>query len=101
MNPVMKNRLFAWLQPAVTGVGLIALWYGVKKFFGIPTFVLPAPDEILSAAWTERAVLWASALVTVRGALLGFWRRWRWAFCCRWRWDFHRGSRPRSIPTSS
>jgi len=72
MNPVMKNRLFAWLQPAVTGVGLIALWYGVKKFFGIPTFVLPAPDEILSAAWTERAVLWASALVTVRGALLGF-----------------------------
>jgi NitT/TauT family transport system permease protein len=68
----MKRRLIALIQPAVTGVGLIALWYAVKKISGIPSYVLPAPDEILVAAWKEKAVLWGSAMVTVRGALLGF-----------------------------
>lgn len=68
----MNARVLAWLQPIATGVALIALWYGVKAAFAIPTFVLPSPGEILAAAWEERAVLLGAALVTVRGALLGF-----------------------------
>ena len=66
----MKRRLRALIQPGLTGAGLIALWYLAKKIFGIPSFVLPAPHEILAAAWQEKAVLWASVMVTARGAVL-------------------------------
>ena len=68
----MKRRLLALIPPALTGVVLVALWYAVKRIFEIPTFVLPSPDEVLSAAWTERAVLGSAVIVTVQGALLGF-----------------------------
>ena len=68
----MKRRALSLIQPALTGVVLVALWYAVKRIFVIPTFVLPSPDEVLSAAWMERAVLWSAVLVTVQGALLGF-----------------------------
>src|SRR4051812_6052302 len=68
----MKHRLLSWIQPLLTGVGLVVLWYLVKRLAHIPSYVLPAPDEILRAAWDERAVLASAMLVTSRGALLGF-----------------------------
>ena len=68
----MKTRVLAWLQPAITGVALIALWYAVKAIFGVPSYVLPSPGEIIAAAWQEKAVLLSAALMTVRGAALGF-----------------------------
>ena len=72
MNASLRPRLTACLLPAVTAAALIVLWYVIKAAFRVPTFVLPAPHEILVAAWEERAFLWPAALVTVRGALLGF-----------------------------
>jgi len=66
------KRSFFWLLPLVTGIVLLGLWYAVKAFFQIPSFVLPAPDEILRAGWQERHTLLASALLTGRGAVLGF-----------------------------
>jgi NitT/TauT family transport system permease protein len=66
------RRAAAWLFPLGTGVLLLALWYGAKRCWQIPSFVLPSPDEILAAAWQERRTLLASVLVTGRGALLGF-----------------------------
>ena len=68
----MKRRLLSFIQPAVAGAGLIALWYAVKRITGIPSYVLPLPDEILTAAWQEKAVLWSAIMVTARGAVLGF-----------------------------
>ena len=68
----MKARLLSWISPLLTGVGLIALWYLVKRLAHIPAYVLPAPDEILQAAWDERGTLAVSMLVTARGAALGF-----------------------------
>ncbi len=65
-------RVMNWLQPAITGLALIGLWYAVKAGFKIPTFVLPSPGEIAQAAWDERGPLLSAAMVTVRGALLGF-----------------------------
>lgn len=58
--------------PLLTGALLIGAWYGIKGAFRIPSFVLPAPDEVVGAAWQERQTLLASALLTGRGALLGF-----------------------------
>jgi NitT/TauT family transport system permease protein len=65
-------RRSSWVFPVGAGILLVAAWYGVKRGFQLPSFVLPAPDEILRAAWRERHTLLASALVTGRGALLGF-----------------------------
>jgi NitT/TauT family transport system permease protein len=65
-------RLMDCLQPVVSGVALIGLWYVAKAAFGIPTFVLPSPEEILRAAGEERRPLLSAAMVTVRGAVLGF-----------------------------
>jgi NitT/TauT family transport system permease protein len=66
------RRAARWLFPLGTGILLLALWYGAKLFWQIPTFVLPTPGEILAAAWQERRTLVASVLITGRGALLGF-----------------------------
>ena len=67
----MKRNLH-WLLPLGTGALLIAAWYGVRRLFHVESYVLPAPGEILAAAWKERSTLIASALLTGRGALLGF-----------------------------
>jgi NitT/TauT family transport system permease protein len=62
----------SWTLPAVAGLLLVGLWYGVKAAFRVPSYILPAPDEVLRAAWQERRTLWAAALLTGRGAVLGF-----------------------------
>lgn len=67
----MKRRP-PWINPLATGVLLIALWYAVRKVFGVQSFVLPSPDEILASAWKERHALGAAAFITARGAILGF-----------------------------
>jgi len=67
----MKRRPL-WRYPAATGILLLALWYAIKRLYHIQSFVLPAPDEVLAAAWQERRTLLASALLTGRGALFGF-----------------------------
>lgn len=68
----MKNQILSIVQPALAGVALLGLWYAAKALFELPSFILPSPDEILVAAWDERSTLMAAALVTMRGAILGF-----------------------------
>jgi NitT/TauT family transport system permease protein len=67
----MKRHL-PWILPLAAGIFLLALWYAVKAAFGIASFILPSPDEIVRAGWHERHSLLSSALLTGRGALLGF-----------------------------
>ncbi len=61
-----------WTLPVVTGVVFFALWYGVRAASGLQSWILPAPHEILSAAWQERARLLAAVGSTAVGALAGF-----------------------------
>ncbi len=61
-----------WLPPLLAGAGLLALWYGAIAAFRIPTYLLPAPHEILQALWRERASLLPAALRTGGSALAGF-----------------------------
>jgi NitT/TauT family transport system permease protein len=68
----MKNRLSNIAYPVATGAGLVALWYGVIAIGKVPAYILPTPHEILAAAWQERRTLGAAALITARGAVLGF-----------------------------
>jgi len=71
MKPALQRHA-AWIFPIATGLVLVAAWIALKRALHVASFVLPAPAEILAATWSERRTLLASALVTGRGAVLGF-----------------------------
>jgi NitT/TauT family transport system permease protein len=64
--------LLRWLLPVLCGAAFIALWYAVRAFSGLQSWILPTPGEILAAAWLERARLVQAAGSTAVGALAGF-----------------------------
>ncbi|AOS45783.1 Bicarbonate transport system permease protein CmpB [Lacunisphaera limnophila] len=64
--------LLLWLLPVVSGATFVALWYAVRHFSGLQSWILPTPGEILAAAWHERTRLWQAAGSTAVGALAGF-----------------------------
>jgi len=66
------KRHASWLLPVLTGLLLIGLWYALKAALHIPSYVLPTPGEVFAATWKERSTLLASAMLTGRGAVLGF-----------------------------
>ena len=61
-----------WLLPVFSGVLFVALWYAVRHFSGVPSWILPTPGEILEAAWQERVRLLHGVRSTALGALAGF-----------------------------
>lgn len=60
------------LLPVLTGLLILAVWYGVRIVGDIEPYILPTPGEILRAALVERTVLFSAAMTTMQGALLGF-----------------------------
>jgi NitT/TauT family transport system permease protein len=58
------------LAPAVLGLVILALWEGLTRAFEVPPYVLPGPFTILGALVEDRALLFASLLVTLRIAVL-------------------------------
>ena len=66
------NPFLLWLLPVVSGLFFVALWYGVRRWSGLQSWILPTPGEIMAAAWQERARLLAAAGDTAVGALWGF-----------------------------
>jgi NitT/TauT family transport system permease protein len=66
-------RVAGLLLPVATGVLVILLWYGACLAISPERrFLLPAPHEVARAFVTEGPTLWAAALTTGEGAVLGF-----------------------------
>ena len=63
------GRLLPWLVPLV----LVAAWQAASSFGWLSTRVLPAPNEVLRAAWAlaESGDLWVHVKVSAARALLG------------------------------
>ncbi|MBA3849676.1 MAG: ABC transporter permease [Opitutus sp.] len=59
-------------MPALCGALFFALWYGVRAWTGLQSWILPMPHEILAAGWQERSRLLAGVFATAHGALAGF-----------------------------
>ncbi|HEX2861073.1 MAG TPA: ABC transporter permease subunit [Lacunisphaera sp.] len=66
------SPLLLWLLPVVSGAVFVALWYAVRHFSGLQSWILPTPGEILEAAWQERMRLIPAVGNTALGALGGF-----------------------------
>ncbi|MDB5885191.1 MAG: binding-protein-dependent transport system inner rane component, partial [Polaromonas sp.] len=65
----LGHRLLPWLVP----VGLIALWQVATSLGWLSTRVLPAPSDVIKAAWTlaESGELWTHVKVSAGRALSG------------------------------
>lgn len=73
MKKPANLRLAHWLIPLVTGVGMIVAWYAVHFGLGEDRrFLVPSPNEVLSAFREKGPTLWGAAVSTGTGALLGF-----------------------------
>jgi sulfonate transport system permease protein len=66
---IIGQRLLPWVVP----VGLVALWQIASSLGWLSTRVLPAPSEVLKAAWTLSASgeLWTHVKVSAGRALAG------------------------------
>jgi NitT/TauT family transport system permease protein len=67
----MKNPLRIIL-PFVTGSLLIAIWYGIKLWWNLHDFILPAPHDVLRAIAEEGPALLKASWITFLGAGTGF-----------------------------
>ncbi len=77
MNPEIRrnrrnDRGLRFLLPILTGLVLIALWYGIKILLNLHDYILPAPHQVLQAFSAEFDTLLRATLMTFSGAFLGF-----------------------------
>jgi len=42
--------------PALAIVALLALWEALVRLLRIPSYVLPAPTQVLAALWQDRTI---------------------------------------------
>ena len=58
--------------PAVAAVAaLLLIWQGVSAAGIVPGYMLPSPVDVVRAFWTERALLWENAVITLQEAFIG------------------------------
>jgi NitT/TauT family transport system permease protein len=70
--PLFESLLRRLVPPVVVGIGLLALWIGLKSGLGLHDFILPSPIQVLKALSAEAGPLFSATLVTSTGALIGF-----------------------------
>jgi NitT/TauT family transport system permease protein len=69
----MRRHLTNIFLPAATGALMIALWYLLRHWLSEDyKFLLPTPDEIITALRTNSEILTRAIINTTEGALLGF-----------------------------
>ena len=61
----------ATLRPVITLLGLLALWWIVARFAGIPNFMLPGPAEVARALTAQSGFLFQNMLATLTEIVLG------------------------------
>ncbi len=65
----MATSPLRWLLPLGVLAALILGWEAVVKLNDLPPYVLPAPDAVMATLVKDRAVLFASMLVTLQTTL--------------------------------
>ena len=68
----LRRRVENLAWPGGTAILAVVLWEVGVRIFDVPTFVLPAPSEVLVVIGQERVRLWENGLVTLWAILAGF-----------------------------
>jgi NitT/TauT family transport system permease protein len=72
-DPARRRRLrLRVIYPAIVAAVLLAAWQGLVAGLELPAYVLPSPLLTLQTLFSDRAVLGAALLVTLRVTLLAF-----------------------------
>lgn len=66
------ERIQRLLLPFLTGCLLLAAWYGIKAYWNIHDFILPAPHDVILAFGREAGPLARATGVTLAGSAVGF-----------------------------
>lgn len=67
----MKQRLAVVAAPLGSVVALLAIWQAWVRLGDVAPWIMPAPTEVGSAAWSGRSALASHALTTLTEAVLG------------------------------
>jgi putative hydroxymethylpyrimidine transport system permease protein len=59
------------MRPLITFAVFLVLWWAITQFTGIPQYMLPTPQSVAAALWTQRGYLFDNLLVTLAEILLG------------------------------
>ena len=65
------NHLHGALRPIITLAGLLAIWWCITRFSGIPVFMLPDPASVGQALVSHWSFLLQNMLVTLLEIVLG------------------------------
>jgi NitT/TauT family transport system permease protein len=69
---VVSRVRFALIPPLIALIVLLVIWEGAIRMFGIKSYFLPSPWEVLLAAWRIRGELAGAVWLTGRAAISGF-----------------------------
>jgi putative hydroxymethylpyrimidine transport system permease protein len=67
----VRRRIAQIVPPLLLLAILIGIWELYVDLGGVDPLILPAPHQVASALWTDRALLWSNFLVTAREVVLG------------------------------
>jgi putative hydroxymethylpyrimidine transport system permease protein len=59
------------IRPITTILVFLAAWWAVTQFTGIPSFMLPTPQSVAVALWTQHDLLFWNTTTTLAEILLG------------------------------
>ncbi|MBB5372110.1 ABC transporter permease [Acidocella aromatica] len=59
------------IRPFITLAGFIALWWAMAAYGGVPPYMLPSPQAVGAALWTQREYLATNAGVTLAEIAIG------------------------------
>lgn len=65
------RHVHGFLRPVITLLGLLALWWAVARFCGIPPFLLPGPGAVAQELAAQHVFLFQNTLVTLVEIVLG------------------------------
>lgn len=72
MTFVRIERQAAWIAPLLLIAGMVVVWEFAVRLSGTPSWLLPAPSDVLRSLVEDRAILLPNALVTFSEVILGF-----------------------------
>jgi NitT/TauT family transport system permease protein len=68
----MRRILTHWGPPALVFAAFVGVWDVLLRMLEVPSFLVPPPLAVASAAWASRSDLLPATLVTLAGASAGF-----------------------------